>query len=117
MADLLIAVQDAPGAAVAEVTEAAAVSGASDNQFTHDRQGKLLIFVQNGAGAKAGTIRSVPCSHGRTEDITWSVSANKIYMIGPLPTTLFVNADGLIEVNVDDATNVKMWAIVVPEAG
>jgi len=117
MADLLITVQPAPGTAVAEVTKATPVAGANDNHFTNDRQGKLLIFVQNGAGAKTGRVRSVPCSHGRTVDITWSVGADKLYVIGPLPPTLFVTAAGLIAVNISDATNVKMWAIVVPEAG
>lgn len=117
MADFLITATSAPGAAVAVVPQSEAVDGADDNQFTHDRQGKLLIFVLNGSGAKAGTVRSIPCSHGRTEDITWTVAANTLYVIGPLPPTLFVNTDGLIEVNVDDSTEVAMWAVVVPEAG
>lgn len=117
MADLQIAVQTAPGVAVAAVTKTAAVAGASDNQFDNDDDGKLLIFIENGAGAKSGTIRSVDCSHGRSEDITWAVAANALYVVGPLPASLFNTAAGLVEVNVDDAANVKMWAILLPEAG
>lgn len=117
MADLQIAVQLAPGVAVAAVTKTAAVAGASDNQFDNDDDGKLLLFIENGAGAKTGTVRSVDCSHGRSEDIAWSVAANTLYVIGPLPAALFNTAAGLVEVNISDATAVKMWAILLPEAG
>lgn len=117
MADQLIPVQSAPGAAATEVTQTAAVDGSNDNQFSNDQQGKLLIFVLNGSGSATGIIRSVPCSHGRTEDITWTVDADTLYVIGPLPATLFVNSDGLIEINIDDTDDTTLWAIVVPEAG
>jgi hypothetical protein len=117
MPDLQITVQPAPGAAVAAVTKTAAVAAANDNQFDNDSDGKLLIFIENGAGAKSGTVRSVPCSHGRSEDIPWTVAANTLYVVGPLPASLFNTAAGLVEVNVDDATNLTMWAIRVPEAG
>jgi len=115
--DLQIAVQTAPGVAVAAVTKTTPVAGANDNQFDNDDDGKLLIFVENGAGAKSGTVRSVDCSHGRSEDIPWTVAANTLYVIGPLPASLFNTAAGLVEININDATNVKMWAILLPEAG
>jgi len=117
MADQLITVQLAPGVAVAAVTKTAAVAGASDNQFDNDDDGKLLIFIENGSGAKTGTVRSVDCSHGRSEDIPITIAANTLYVVGPLPARLFNTAAGLVEVNVSDATNVKMWAILLPEAG
>ena len=117
MPDLQITVQTAPGVAVAAVTKTAGVAGAFDNQFDNDVDGKLLIFIENGAGAKSGTVRSVDCSHGRSEDIAWTVDADTLYVLGPLPATLFNTSAGLVEVNVDDATNLTMWAILVPEAG
>lgn len=117
MADLQITVQAAPGAAVTAVAKTTPVAAANDNQFTNDNDGKLLIFVENGAGAKSGIVRSVECSHGRSEDIAWAVAANTLYVIGPLPASLFNTAAGLVEINVSDATAVKMWAILLPEVG
>ncbi len=117
MPDLQITVQVAPGAAVAAVTKTGGVDDTFDNQFDNDVDGKLLIFIENGAVAKSGTVRSVECSHGRSEDITWTVDADTLYVLGPLPASLFNTAAGLVEVNVDDATNLTMWAIRVPEAG
>ena len=117
MSDIQITVQTAPGVAVVAITKTAATAGSFDNQFDNDVDGKLLIFIENGAGAKSGTVRSVDCSHGRSEDITWTVDANTLYVLGPLPATLFNTDAGLVEVNVDDATNLTIWTIRIPEVG
>ncbi len=116
MADQQITVLTAPGVGSLQITKTAAVGGADDNQFANPSGSRVLFFVENtDVATRAITVRSIACSHGRTLDVTFTIAATTGFrVIGPLPPDLFNTTTGLVEINTDIATNVKMFAIAVP---
>ena len=115
MADTEITVIPAPGVGTTQLTQTSAVGGADDNQFANP-VGKTLFFIHSsGVGTPATIVRSVACSHGRSLDITFSMVAGQINVIGPLPPALFNSTvNGFVEINVDSEINIEMWAISLP---
>ncbi len=91
---------DVDGAALAF----AAGDAVNGNQFT--AAGKDLIVVHNADGVSAHTvtIKSVADDLGRTGDLTVSVPANAYRVFGPVKLTGFIQTDGKIYVDVDNAS-------------
>jgi hypothetical protein len=107
----LLATTDTTLAGVA-VTYGAA-DAANGNYFVNT--GEQLLHVKNGSGASITvTVVSVPCSHGRTSDVTVTVPASGDRIIGPFPNELFNQVDtNQVNVNFSAGTSVTV-AVIKP---
>lgn len=77
-------------------------------------QGKEVIVINNGSAASITvTLKSVASNFGivaSANDITQSVAAGKVAIIGPLAASLYADANGLCQVTWSAVTTVT-WAL------
>lgn len=102
-----IALQSIPKNNGAQIATVAADS-VNGMQFQND--GTVELHVAQGTGARVVTVRSVPCSHGRTSDVVVNVAANFQATLGPFDPSLFNQAGGVVNVDFDAATNTTVGA-------
>jgi len=84
------------------------------NQFV--ATGKELVIARNtdGAAAHTVTIHSTNDPYNRTGDIAnYSIPANGFAVFGPFPRLGWIQSDGKIYIDVDDAL-VELAVIVLP---
>lgn len=70
------------------ITMQAAAGGGDTFQNT---DGLAMFKVIVGATPTSITFHSVPCSHGRTKDLTVALSANSEYIFGPFTPGLYTD--------------------------
>jgi hypothetical protein len=83
------------------------------NMFDNDANTSL--HINNGdAAAKTVTVRSVPCSHGRSVDVVLAIPAGQQAVCGPFDQSLFSQPSGAdqgkVYVDWSASTNVKVAA-------
>lgn len=85
------------------------------NQNAFVAQGADLIVVHNtDSGAHAVTVTSAPDPFGRNDDISSeSIAAGEIRVFGPFKTTGWIQSDGKIYLEADDAT-VELGVVKLP---
>jgi hypothetical protein len=90
-----------------------AVDGVDGNYFTNT--GSEYLIVKNGSASSVTvTIKSVPCSHGRTGDAVVSIPASGERTIGPFPRELFNQpSPNWKNVNVDFSAATSVTAAVI----
>ncbi len=83
---------------------------ANNHSFVND--GKTLLYMANGEAAlKTATIVSVADPYGRTGDLTMAVVFNDFAIAGPFIPTVFNQAGGLVNVDLDVDTSVTFAAV------
>jgi len=81
MAQTALAVQEIPKNTGAVLASAGA-DQANGNKFPND--GRTVLEIVNGDGsARTVTVSSVPCSHGRTQDLVQAIPAGGQAVLGP----------------------------------
>lgn len=113
MARTLLPATDSSIAGV--TTTYTAVDAVGGNYFINT--GSEYLIIKNGSASPiTATVKSVPCSHGRTADAVVSVPASGEKLVGPFARELFNQpAPNSLNVNVDysDGTSVTV-AVIKP---
>ena len=101
MADITMTVTQAIKAGILDVTahaNAKVGNAAGTDYFYFPNDGKTVLVVVGGAGAKAITFYPIGDKFGRTESLTVSVTASKTSVIGPfLPDIWNQGGNGFIK--------------------
>lgn len=112
MARTAIAVQSVPRNTAAAVTLSAADSA---NGMVFPNDGSTELHVVNGSGsAVTVTAVSIPCSHGRSGDLAFSVAAGAKAVLGPFDPHLFNQSGGVggnVNVNFSASASVTVGAV------
>lgn len=98
----------------AEITKTSG-DAANDHKVSNRLGSRVLVFVENGdVGPHEATVVHVE-QPVDADDIVTSVPAGKTYVFGPLPAALYTQPSGddvnYVQVNLDVATGVKLYAI------
>lgn len=111
MARVLLPATDSSLTGVA--TTYTAVDAVNGNYFTNAGS-EYLIIKNASASAVTVTVKSVPCSHGRTGDAVVTVPASGERTVGPFPRELFNQpAPNRNNVNVDFSSGASVTAAVI----
>jgi hypothetical protein len=93
------------GLQTAQAKAVVAASGGGD-KFANSGHEQLEVVV--GATPTNLTVVSVACSHGRTKDAVFALSANTTYLLGPFPTALFNDANGNVNLSWSSVTTITV---------
>lgn len=108
MAEGTITVKSSGVNTAADGTPAAA--SVDGDKFLND--GETMLALTVGSTDCTLTVVSVPCSHGRTGDLTFACTVDgDTYLLGPFPPSLFNDTNGYCHVTYSAVTAVKIAAI------
>jgi hypothetical protein len=109
MARTAIALQEIKSNAGASVAFAAADSV---NGMQVQNDGQTILEVANAGVASTNvTVHSVPCSHGRTQDLVVAVAAGASGHLGPFSKDCWNQSGGLLTLDFSIGTSVTIAAI------
>lgn len=117
MARTTLTVQDAPGGYDADGAALTFAAGDATNGNDYVATGRELLIARNtdGATAYSVTVKSVADAAlgNRTGDLTFSIPANGFRMFGPIPTVGFLQGNGRVNIDVQNAA-VQLAVIRLP---
>ena len=99
-----------------EIDSLTTTAGDAANNHSMVNDGRTMLIIDNaGGGVATATIKSVASRYGRTGDLTVAVPAGEIAYVPLLPPSRWNASGGVVDIDLDVDTSVRLAAIVIAE--